>query len=156
MATLRGKSEPGWPDDFKPREFRCVDRGGYFGDRGSTYRSLPASGPIRERARLLAWELQTVRDKIRRPIRISSAYRPLPYNEKVGSKATSQHPKGRAADIVAFGMTARQLHSTMLELMSDGRLYPGGLGLYVRSKFVHYDIRPPRKSGRKWARWRGN
>lgn len=106
------------------------------------------------------------------PIRLHvlSAYRSLAYNRAIGSRDTSQHVQGRAADIaveyfaVAAGrhegkwypLTVSSLHELILTLHADGTLRDrptrlGGLGLYERGGFTHVDTRP----GKRLARWAG-
>lgn len=101
----------------------------------------------------LCLTLETVRAEIGAPIRVLSAWRPIEYNRRIGSNDGSQHPQGRAADIVVNGMSAFQLHATVLRLYRDGRLpYLGGIGQYDR--FVHIDVRP-RPEDDHLARWTG-
>ena len=103
---------------------------------------------VLENLRLLAKELQVLRDFIGRPITINSGYRSPHYNDVVikGAKY-SQHKLGTAADIKVEGLSAKEVHSIISELIKDGRMKEGGLGRY--SSFTHYDIR-----GTK-ARWNG-
>jgi len=58
---------------------------------------------VLENIKLLAKELQVVRDYIDESITINSGYRCLEYNrsDAVGSNDASQHPKGKAGDVVA-------------------------------------------------------
>ncbi len=59
----------------------------------------------------------------------------------VASADTSQHPKGRAADIRHSRLTTSQFHLRILLLQRAGKLPKlGGLGLYLT--FVHVDCRP--------------
>ena len=53
----------------------------------------------------LARFLEEVRRVLGRPIMINSAYRSIKVNEAIGSKATSQHCFGCAADIRVPGLT---------------------------------------------------
>ena len=53
----------------------------------------------------LARFLEELRTLLGRPIMINSAYRSIKVNEAVGSKATSQHCLGCAADIKVPGLT---------------------------------------------------
>jgi len=57
----------------------------------------------------VADKIQEIRDLLGHPIRINSAYRCPALNKAVGSKPTSQHPKGEAIDFVcpAFGTPAQ-------------------------------------------------
>lgn len=53
--------------------------------------------------------LEEVRALANAPIAVNSAYRSLQVNAWVGSKPTSQHVKGQAADIVCPKLTPKQL-----------------------------------------------
>ena len=57
----------------------------------------------------LADMLEQVRALLRKPIIVTSALRTLPVNRAIGSKDTSQHTKGCAADIKVPGMTPDQV-----------------------------------------------
>ena len=60
--------------------------------------------------KLLATEvLQPIRDKIGRPIIVTSGYRSPSVNRAVGGSRTSQHMSGQAADIICPGMPAIEL-----------------------------------------------
>ena len=93
----------------------------------------------------VANQLQVLRDELKKPIHINSAYRSEDYNKQIGGVKNSQHIMGRAADIVIKGMTPIEVSKIIEELISKGDMLQGGLGIY--SSFVHYDIR-----GTK-ARW---
>ena len=107
----------------------------------------------------VANQLQTLRNYIGKPITVNSAYRSEDYNKVIGGAhkidkngnriETSQHVFGRAADIVVKGMTPLEVHTTIELLIEKGDMLQGGLGLYEKKGFVHYDIR-----GTK-ARWDG-
>ena len=58
--------------------------------------------------------LQPLRDKVGRPMNISSGYRCPELNAKVGGVATSQHCKGEAADIWCATLTPYELAKAML------------------------------------------
>jgi uncharacterized protein YcbK (DUF882 family) len=102
---------------------------------------------VLENLRLLAKELQVLRDFIGRPITINSGYRSPKYNRRIRGAKYSQHLKGTAADIKVDGLSAKEVHGIISELIKDGRMKEGGLGKY--SSFTHYDIRGKR------ARWNG-
>ena len=53
----------------------------------------------------LAKFLEEVRAILKRPVMVNSAYRSIKVNEAIGSKATSQHCIGCAADIRVPGLT---------------------------------------------------
>jgi hypothetical protein len=60
---------------------------------------------IVERLKTTAAHMEEVRDILRSPVLVSSAYRCLLLNAAVGSKPTSDHPQGYAVDFTspAFG-----------------------------------------------------
>ena len=90
----------------------------------------------------VANQLQILRNYIGKPITINSGYRSEEYNESIkGSSKKSQHVMGRAADIVVKGMTPLKVHTTIELLIDKGDMLQGGLGLYEKKGFVHYDIR---------------
>ena len=91
----------------------------------------------------LAEELQIIRDIVKRPIRINSAYRSVEHNRKVGGVSNSTHLDGIAADIVIVGLTPSKMYLIIDKLQHGGYIMTGGLGLY--NTFVHYDIRGRRK-----------
>jgi hypothetical protein len=95
----------------------------------------------------LAKNLQVLRDAAGAPISLTSGYRSPKHNAKVGGVSNSQHVQGTAADIQIPGMSPRKVHALIEQLIADGKMDQGGLGLYVRQGFVHYDVRGTR------ARW---
>ena len=105
----------------------------------------PTPENVIDNLRVLAKNLQVLRDYVNKPIKIKSGYRSPEHNKKIGGVSRSQHVFGRAADIVISGMTAEQVADTIEELIAAGEMQQGGLGRYPN--FVHYDIR------KKRARW---
>ena len=93
----------------------------------------------------VANQLQVLRDELKKPIHINSAYRSEEYNVSIGGVKSSQHIMGRAADISIKSMTPLEVYNTIERLIENGDMLQGGLGLY--DSFVHYDIRGER------ARW---
>ena len=87
----------------------------------------------------LAKNLQVLRDELGEPLQILSGYRSPAWNKKVGGEPNSYHMKGMASDLTTRGLTPKQLHTKILQLIKAGKMKEGGLGLYPG--FVHYDIR---------------
>ena len=88
----------------------------------------------------LADQLQILRDKVQKPIKINSAYRCANYNDNVVKGAKhSQHKLGKAADIVIDGMTPNDVHELVCEMVELGQINFGGIGKY--DTFTHLDIR---------------
>nr|WP_055733276.1 D-Ala-D-Ala carboxypeptidase family metallohydrolase [Agarivorans gilvus] len=80
-----------------------------------------------------------MRKELGKPIKINSAYRTPEHNHKVGGKKNSLHVQAKAADIVVSGMTPKDVHAKILDLIACKKMAEGGLGLY--NTFVHYDVR---------------
>ena len=94
----------------------------------------------------LANQLQTIRDVIKTPIQINSAYRCKKHNKAIGGSASSQHILGKAADIVVRGYDpSLEIYPLIEELINEGQILQGGLGDYPT--FTHIDIRKTK------ARW---
>jgi len=74
-------------DNFKVKEFSC-----------------PGSDAILIDDALVV-ALQKVRDHFAQPVTITSGYRAEAWNKKIGGSPSSQHLLGKAADIVAQGVT---------------------------------------------------
>jgi uncharacterized protein YcbK (DUF882 family) len=100
---------------------------------------------VLENLRSLAKNLQVIRDKIGKPIKINSGYRSPEHNKSVGGVKNSMHVKGKAADITIEGLTPNQIAAVIFMLIEQKKIKQGGVGIYPN--FVHYDIR-----GTK-ARW---
>ena len=120
--------------NFILSEFKCKD--------GS---DVPDS--MLDNVKLLAKNLQVLRDEIGKPIRVISGYRSPKYNRKIGGARKSQHMTSKAADIKIKGMTPAEVKRTIVRLIKEGKMMSGGIGLY--RTFTHYDVR-----GRN-ARWYG-
>ena len=103
---------------------------------------------VLENVKLLAIQLQKIRDYVGKPIRINSAYRSEAHNEAIGGVKTSQHILGKAADITIDTFTPDEVVSIIENMLTNemlGGFYIGGLGSY--NTFTHVDIRE------KKARW---
>ncbi|MFJ1330276.1 YcbK family protein [Capnocytophaga canimorsus] len=113
--------------NFGKKEFECRD--------GST---MPSEAL--ENVKLLAKELQVLRDYLGKKITINSGYRSKAYNATLkGASPKSQHLLGKAADIVIEGMTPKKVAETIEKLIAQGKMKQGGIGIY--KTFTHYDIR---------------
>jgi len=120
--------------NFKKSEFRCRD--------GS---DVPPH--LSDNLEELVTNLQLLRDYIKKPIRVISGYRTPQYNRKIGGAKRSQHLLAKAADLTVRGIDPADLREIIINLIKEGKLKKGGVGLYKH--FVHYDTRG-------WnARWKG-
>tara|TARA_R110001583_G_scaffold149216_1_gene301127 strand:+ start:860 stop:1270 length:411 start_codon:yes stop_codon:yes gene_type:complete len=121
--------------NFKISEFKCKD--------GT---SVPDD--LVDNVVLLCENLQALRDHIGKPIRVISGYRSPKYNRRIGGARRSQHMTAKAADIKVTGMSPSEVKEAIVELIKEGKMMKGGIGLY--KTFTHYDVR-----GRN-ARWYGS
>lgn len=90
-------------------------------------------------ARLLEM-LEQLRNAFQQPVRINSAARCLKHNRSIGSKDTSQHVLGRAADITVENVSNDEVYNYL-----NANFPICGLGRY--ETFTHIDSRSER------ARW---
>jgi len=120
--------------NFKKTEFKCRD--------GTTTPEC-----LMDNLKELVENLQIIRDHIQQPMHIISGYRTPKYNRRIGGARRSQHMKAKAADIVVKGMRPPHLREIIINLIKEGKIKKGGVGLY--RSFVHYDVR-----GRN-TRWKG-
>ena len=97
----------------------------------------------------LCLALEHLRAKLGAPVVIISAYRTKAYNKRVGGASRSQHLTGKAADIRLSGKTPAEVSACLEELIADGTIPQGGIGVYPSHNFTHYDIRLSK------ARWDG-
>ena len=78
--------------------------------------------------------LETLREKIKKPIIINSAYRCEKHNLEVGGAKESYHTKGMAADIYVKGLTSKQLANVC-------KMYGLFTGFGYGNNFLHVDVR---------------
>lgn len=110
-----------------------------------------------DNARELCRNLQKIRDAVGKPLNIISGYRSLERQMKVNPSAPkSKHLSAEAADLKCVGLSASELHKIILDLIDKKVIVNGGLGLYIKDNFCHYDIRRDASGKGTPARWQGN
>lgn len=87
----------------------------------------------------IAIQLEVIRLALGQPVYISSAYRTISYNAKVGGALRSQHLTANAVDIQCKNISPQFVFKTIQKLMRNGDVVPGAIILY--KTFVHYDMR---------------
>ncbi len=92
-------------------------------------------------ARELLVLLELVRLKFGKAVIITSGYRCKNHNDNVGSNDRSQHRLGTACDIVIKGVSPKVVYEYLNTTFPDHY----GFGLYVKSGFVHIDVREGKK-----------
>jgi uncharacterized protein YcbK (DUF882 family) len=86
----------------------------------------------------LVIQLQILRDALGEPLRVLSGYRTPKHNKAVGGASGSMHLQAKAADLTVKSKTPKQLKAFILDLIKQGKMQDGGIGLYAG--FIHYDI----------------
>ncbi len=97
----------------------------------------------------LVASLQSLRDVIKEPLTITSAYRCERHNLEVGGVKRSQHSEGLAADV----RTKSRRNMDHLLHLAYGLADLGGLGIYrVGGKIarLHIDFRPKKNKLTEW------
>ena len=79
--------------------------------------------------------LDILRNKIQKPVTITSGYRTPGWNAKCEGAKYSYHMRGMAADIRADGISAKELANKLNEIV------PNECGIIVYKSWVHFDVR---------------
>lgn len=103
---------------FKVKEFACKD-----------------DSPIVFVDTYLYNVLNILRNKLDKPVIITSGYRTPEWNKKCGGAKYSYHMRGMAADIRVNGMSAKELANKLNEIVPDE------CGIIVYNSWVHFDVR---------------
>ena len=86
----------------------------------------------------LVESLQTLRERLARPLILSSAFRCRAYNRIVGGTLRSYHTRGMAADVVCgIPEELEELAAAAVEIPAVG-----AVGRYPLRAMVHIDVRP--------------
>lgn len=128
--------------NFHLSEFNCrtVSENGEISDE----KNIPVPVDLIPNVQELAFNLQVLRDFLGVAIHINSGYRTKEYNATLsGAVKNSQHLLAKAADITCARYTPAQVHAAIEELILEGKMKDGGLGIY--NTFCHYDIRDNHK-----------
>lgn len=127
-------------EHFTRHEFRCRD------ENNTQY---PCKW-IDERLFPLCQALEKIREKVKRPLKITSGYRTKEHNAKQSDAAkNSYHTKGLAVDFQCVNdnckvaISPRDLCHVVEEMIKNGEIPEGGLGSYPLH--VHYDFGPKRR-----------
>lgn len=125
---------------FDDSEFACNDAN-----------STPVPDHLRDNLLALCQMLEKVRLYCGVSLHIVSGYRTPTHNRKVGGAKGSTHLTAEGADVRCKAMPPKELHATVLEMVSRGLLPAlGGIGLYPG--WVHLDTRKaPDGHLRKWT-----
>ena len=101
---------------------------------------------------LLVTTLQRLRDEVQRPVVVNSGCRCKSHNATVKGSKSSQHLRGKAADIKIEGMTSLQIIDVLKRLYLDHKAYVGYV-YAINGRSVHVDVRAPQSQVvRRWTR----
>ena len=145
------------PDDVAGSEYEAIDKSAAaplvksFPDaqisknfRLSEFRPGEHSYDLIRIAPMLVNILEEIRKRAGdQTLHVTSGYRPIAYNRKVGGVSNSTHIDGLAADIYSEYISTEALWEICDDVIGDR----GGVGFYPNQGFVHVDIRGYR------ARW---
>ena len=98
----------------------------------------PCCGSVKIDSELVK-RLQILRDRISKPIIVTSGYRCPAYNKEVGGVNSSYHTKGLAVDITVDNMELEDL------LIKAKKVGFKGIGIYTLKNFLHLDLGPERQ-----------
>jgi uncharacterized protein YcbK (DUF882 family) len=87
--------------------------------------------------------LQRIRDALGTPITITSGFRTLYTNTRIGGALNSYHTLGLAVDITTYNRlidNTMQVIQSMLNIQQLPEI--GGVGYYPGNHFIHLDVRP--------------
>lgn len=104
--------------NFKVKEFACKD-----------------GSPVVFIDDYLYTILDILRNKLGKPVIITSGYRTPEWNKKVNGAKYSYHMRGMAADIRVDGMSAKELAKKL------NAIVPDECGIIVYENWVHFDVR---------------
>ena len=107
---------------FKVKEFACKD-----------------GSPVVFIDEYLYTILDILRQKLGKPVIITSGYRTPAWNAKCGGAKYSYHMRGMAADIRVEGMTAKEIAKELDKIVENH------CGIIVYNNWVHFDVRPGKK-----------
>ena len=86
-------------------------------------------------------KLQALRDNLKRPLLLTSAYRSPEHNRKVGGAKNSQHMQGIAFDVRMENQDPEQFEAAARAVGFTG------FGYYPKQGFIHIDTGPKRSWG---------
>ena len=116
-----------WPS-FSPREIACKGTGSIL---------------INENALDM---LQALRNRLGKPMVLTSAYRSPKHNRAVGGAKRSKHMEGVAFDVVMANHDPHEFEQAARAVGFDG------FGYYPKSGFMHIDTGQERSWGNPWPR----
>lgn len=97
--------------------------------------------PLYDNMSRLISMMDKISERLPRGLNVNSGYRSPKYNAAIahlGAVENSNHQMGQAVDISSTHYSANTIYSAIMDLIAEGQIHDGGVGLY--STFVHYDV----------------
>jgi len=113
-------------ESFSPREMRSKGDG-----------KLMIDAPSMDK-------LQALRVLLDKPLYLTSAYRSVAHNKRVGGAKNSQHLLAKAFDVQMHNQDPAEFLSAAVAVGFTG------IGFYQESGFIHIDTGPPRTWNQRW------
>ena len=82
----------------------------------SGLKNQPDEDQIENLERLCTYILQPLRDRVKKPVVVSSGFRSVTVNRRIGGSQSSQHCKGQAADFTIPGMKVDDIVSIIIKM----------------------------------------
>ena len=120
--------------DYISKNFRYYEV--WSGDRRLGKNSIEPPEPYKSYLFACIEQLQYIRDKIKKPIVITSGWRTPEWNKYIKGAVNSYHLKGMAIDSRAVGLPLFVYYSCLLRYTRFK-----GFGYYKWKNFVHSDLR---------------
>ena len=114
------------------------------------FRDLPLDGQLTANAKLLAENLQAIRDFVAVPVKVTSWYRPTSVNRQAKGSKTSQHLHGEAVDFTVKGLDAVGLDDLFHTIIGLKIKLPNACTQIIRetdkdgNNWIHMGIKTPR------------
>lgn len=115
--------------------------------------NTPGKAELENLKKLCTEVLQPIRDKWGKPIKVTSGYRCLKLNTKVGGSKTSDHLVGAAADIKVKSGTNKKLWDLIMKMINSGEITCRQLiweyGTKQNPNWIHISVNNPQHGYKK-------
>ena len=114
------------------------------------FRGLPLDDDLLANAKVLSNNLQSIRDFLGKPIKVTSWYRPTTINRNVKGSKTSQHLYGEAVDFEVIGLDSDGLDDLFNLLVTNQIKLPNACSQIIRetdekgNNWIHLAIKTNR------------
>lgn len=107
--------------------------------------NTPSELVIANLKQLCEYTLEPLREIVKKPIIITSGYRCSELNTAIGGSDTSQHVRGKAADIIVPNMTVDEVFEIGAKYVTHDQI------IHEFSRWVHISYSNPLRMQKLWA-----